>query len=201
MVKVKRNSLFLIAVCTIALIFSVSLFRSFDNSRVPDDSFQALSNKDLALEQIEEKDAVVLKMLVDIKGAVLHPGVYEIDKGDRVVHAIAKAGGFLAEANQDAINLALLLGDEMVIYVPRVGEEAVYVSHVTINEKDATKININTATTEELQKIPGIGPAKASAILSYREETGKFKNISEIVNVPGIGQKTLEKITEFIVVK
>ncbi|WP_161568270.1 helix-hairpin-helix domain-containing protein [Anaerobacillus alkaliphilus] len=202
MLKLKRNSLFLLAVCTIALVFSVSLFRSFDNSRVTEDYFQASVTTTALVETEKETHNPSTRILVDIKGAIVDPGVYEMHLGDRVIHAIEKASGFLSEANPDMVNLALILEDEMVIYVPWKGEEEqpqITSEHVT--KKDTNKININNATSEELQKIPGIGPAKASAIVTYREEAGKFKSIEDVVNVPGIGAKTLEKIAEFIVVK
>lgn len=200
--KLKRNSLFLIAVGTIALIFSVSFIGNFDNSRDTTDHFQTLViEKDIGetVKHIEEKNE---KLIVDIKGAVVRPGVYEMNYGERVVHAVEKASGFLEEANKDAINLALLLEDEMVIFVPKYGDEEVEkLATIVTTSKDNGKININIATSEELEKIPGIGPAKASAIISYRDEYGKFKSVDDIVNVSGIGKKTVEKMVDFIEVK
>jgi competence protein ComEA len=202
MIKLKRNSFFLIAVCTIALIFSVSFIKNFDNSEARQDHFQ-LMIEEKQTENIAEIEMEKVKIVVDVKGAVLQPGVYEMELGDRVVHAIEKASGFLSEANKDAINLALLLVDEMVIYVPILGEEGELqqISTTLQKSKDNGKININLATIEELQKIPGIGPAKASAIINYRDEIGKFKSVEELTNVTGIGMKTVEKMVEFIEVK
>ncbi|WP_078379630.1 helix-hairpin-helix domain-containing protein [Sutcliffiella halmapala] len=140
-------------------------------------------------------------ILVDIKGAVQMPGVYELQSNNRVIDAVEKAGGFLENADTRKVNLASLLVDEMVIYVPEEGEEIdesqLTHSVTSTNEKesvDGAKININTATEEELTKISGVGPAKAKAIVTYRTENGLFKSIEEIVNVSGIGAKSLEKI-------
>lgn len=202
--KLKRNILFVITVCTIALIFSVSFIRNFDNSSVPDDHFEFFTaTKATTIEQTSQLEIQNEKIVVvDVKGAVIKPGVYEMNRGERVVHAIEKASGFLKDANQDVINLALLLEDEMVIFVPKIGDEEVEMDGTNISTvKDNGKINVNVATAEELQQIPGIGPAKASAIISYREETGKFKSIDDLVNVTGIGKKTVDKMSEFIVVK
>lgn len=199
MVKLKRNSIFLVAVCTIAMVFSVSFLRSFDNKEVSD--FQSFVEHKIT-EEGKDDLTIVEKIIVDVKGAVTNPGVYELIQGERVFHAIEKAGGFVEDANKNVINLALLLEDEMVIYVPSNVEEELGVQPMisSFSQSDG-KININKATSEELQKIPGIGPAKAAAIISYREEFGKFKNIDELTRVSGIGKKTVEKIAEFIVVK
>jgi competence protein ComEA len=204
MMKLKRNILFVIAVCTIALIFSLSFIRNFDNSSVPDDHFQLFTEPSTTtIEQASQMEILDEKIIVvDVKGAVIKPGVYEMNRGERVVHAIEKAKGFLKDANQDVINLALLLEDEMVIFVPKIGDEVVEKGGISNSTaKDNGKININAATAEELQQIPGIGPAKASAIISYRDEIGEFKNIDDLVNVTGIGKKTVEKMSDFIVVK
>jgi competence protein ComEA len=204
MMKLKRNIGFVIAVCTIAIIFSVSFIRNFDNSSVPDDHFQLFTEPSATtIEQASQTETLDDKIVVvDVKGAVIKPGVYEMNLGQRVVHAIEKAGGFLKDANQDVINLALLLEDEMVVFVPKIGDDVIEIEGTNISAvKDNGKINVNAATAEELQKIPGIGPAKASAIISYRDENGKFKNIEDLIKVTGIGKKTVEKMSNFIVVK
>ncbi|MCT8139654.1 helix-hairpin-helix domain-containing protein [Anaerobacillus sp. CMMVII] len=200
MIKIKRNRIFLIAVCTIALLLSVSFIRNFDNSIDTQEQFQlAMYQETVDIET--ETVPIAQPIIVDVKGAVEKPGVYEMKLGDRVVHAIEKANGFLQEANKNVINLALLLEDEMVIFVPITGEEEIQDLVPLISNKSSEKINVNVASNDELQKIPGIGPAKAAAIIKYREENGKFNSIGELTNVSGIGQKTVEKMTEFIEVK
>ena len=135
--------------------------------------------------------------------------------GDRVIDLIAAAGDFTKEANLDKVNLAQLVEDQMVIYVPRVGEEDVGVAStlsasgggaVTIgNEGSASsnenQVNLNTATQAELETLTGIGPSKALAIIEYRETTGKFQQIEDLKNIPGIGDKTFEKLQDSITVK
>jgi len=143
-------------------------------------------------------------VLIDIKGAVKLPGVYELANGERIIDAVDKAGGFMASADTRKVNLAALLVDEMVIYVPEEGEEVEVLSLVEntsgVDGKDTGqgKVNINTATVEELTTLSGIGPSKANAILEYREENGLFKSVDELVNVTGIGEKSLEKIRDTI---
>jgi competence protein ComEA len=152
---------------------------------------------------IQEPDA---KILVDVKGAVVNPGVYEVMMDERVINVIEKAGGLKEGADKGKINFAQRLIDEMVVYIPLIGEEgenSIISSSVTQPSisKDEGKININVASLDELQNLPGIGPSKAEAIIAYREESGSFQTIEDLKLVTGIGDKTFEKLQERIIVK
>lgn len=138
----------------------------------------------------EEINATII---IDIKGEVKKPGVYEVDKDLRVNDVILLAGGLTDQADEFAINLAQKLQDEMVIHVPKIGEETEGSIAVTNG-----KIKINYATQEEIETLNGIGPAKAQAIIQYREENGFFNTIEDLLNVSGIGEKTLENIKDDI---
>lgn len=151
-------------------------------------------------------------IMVDIKGAVKSPGVYKFNVGERVVDAIKKSGGFLPEADQKQINLAQKLQDEMVIYVLKKGEKqensissvqnspsVQIITGQSNGNSTNSVIHLNTATSEELQTLTGIGPVKAQAILDYRKQNGPFKSIDDLLNVTGIGEKSLEKIKGDIV--
>ncbi|WP_338750252.1 helix-hairpin-helix domain-containing protein [Bacillus sp. FJAT-52991] len=152
---------------------------------------------------------------VDIKGAVKMPGIYSLSSEERINDAVAKAGGFQKEADRTTVNLAQKLQDEMVIYIPKVGEEppvqaatAPGTSGVSSGAQTASSsgaeqgggININTATSAELQELPGIGEAKAQAIIDYRETTGAFAQPEDLKNVTGIGDKTFEKLQPLITI-
>lgn len=144
------------------------------------------------------------QLYVDVKGAVLEPNVYILKDGSRVKDVIKMAGGFLENADQTKINLAARVEDEMVLYVPEMGEdfESKYGDILFKSDQDQEQnININTATAQELQSIPGIGASKAASIISYREKNGPFKEIGDLVNVTGIGEKTVEKFTDQITVR
>jgi competence protein ComEA len=124
--------------------------------------------------------------------------------GERFHHVIEKAGGLTKAADAVQINLAAMLEDGMVVSIPKLGETAEdNVQQPAAAEVDAgkQKVNLNHATAEELQTLTGIGPAKAEAILSYREEAGGFKTIEDLMNVPGIGEKSFEKFKDSISVK
>lgn len=144
----------------------------------------------------EESDEVV----VDVKGAVNDPGVYTLKEGDRLIDAVRKAGGLTSEADDTSLNYALRLEDEMLVYVPAIGE-AEEEMPLTSVESSKDTVNINKATEEELMTIPGIGPAKAAAIIEHREKEGKFQTKEDIMQVSGIGEKTFENIADLIDVK
>lgn len=144
-------------------------------------------------------------ILVDVKGAVNSPGVYKAVMGDRVIDLIEKAGGAKETANVSAINFAERVTDEMVLYVPTIGEELEVFegqgAASTLNESDSDKINLNKAMQTELETLPGIGPAKAQTIIEYRETNGSFKSIEDIKSISGFGEKTFEKLKDHIKVK
>ncbi len=144
--------------------------------------------------------------LVDVKGAVENPGVYEVMLDERVIDVIEKAGGLKEGADETKINFAGRLTDEMVLYIPLIGEEGGNMivsagSSSSSTSQGDDKININKATSDELQNLPGIGPSKAEAIIAYREDSGFFQTIDDLKLVTGIGDKTFEKLQDLITVK
>ncbi|MBB6454341.1 competence protein ComEA [Salirhabdus euzebyi] len=141
-------------------------------------------------------EAISDPLVVDIKGAVNNPGVYEITAGSRVIDVIESAGGMTEEADTYSVNLAELVYDEMSIVIFKVGEE----QGIWQTEKN-NKIRINSASKEELQSLSGIGPSKAEAIIQYREENGPFQTIEDLTLVTGIGEKIVEKIKDDILIR
>ena len=140
------------------------------------------------------------KIIVEIKGEVKNPDVYEIDDGSIIRDLINMAGGLTEEANIDGINRAEKLRANQLIVIPdkdSVNNTIVSSGGSTGVSSDGV-ININTATLSELQNINGIGEVKAQSIIDYREKNGGFKSIEEIKNVDGIGSKTFEKIKDQI---
>ena len=142
---------------------------------------------------------------VDIKGEVLRPGVYEFSCESRIQEVIKKAGGFTEEADETKINLAQKITDQMQMIVPNVNSkqeggvtegnsEKGNSSNMILSNAKQGKVNINTATLEELQTIKGIGKKKAEAILQYRKEHGPFRTKEDLLEVKGIGKKALEAI-------
>ena len=153
-----------------------------------------------------EETAVPQEIKVDVKGAVLSPGLYTALGGERVLDLVEKAGGFIAEADRNRVNLAQIVEDQMVIYVPVIGEEGENLpvqngeigSLGTGNDQEGKKVNLNTADETELQTLTGVGPSKAAAIIQYRTENGPFQKIEDLKHISGIGEKTFEKLKEDI---
>lgn len=143
------------------------------------------------------------EMLVDVKGAVRNPGVYYAKPGQRVIDMIEEAGGLMEDADESVLNFAMRVVDEMVIYVPRTGEDPgsrEIISLPETTEKEG-KVNLNQADQSQLETLPGIGPSKAAAIIEYREKNGPFKVIEDLMLVSGFGEKTFEKLKDKITVK
>ncbi|MCU4766129.1 helix-hairpin-helix domain-containing protein [Bacillus toyonensis] len=137
------------------------------------------------------------KILIDMKGAVVKEGVYEMKEGDRFKDAVEKAGGFLPEADIKKVNLAQIVQDQMILYVPNKNEQ---VQDLATSSKGEGKVQINAASKEQLEKITGIGSRKAESILKYREEHGPFQKIEDLLKIDGIGVKSLEKIKDQIII-
>lgn len=146
------------------------------------------------IEKNESNDVVI----VDIKGEINNPGVYELTKEKRIKDAIEAAGGLKEDADTSKINLSQKLKDQMMIVIPKIGEQLKQNSAEQYNENNKKIVNINTASKEELMTINGIGETKAKAIISYRENKGEFTKIEDITKVNGIGKSTFEKIKENI---
>ncbi|MFM1758152.1 MAG: hypothetical protein RL193_729 [Actinomycetota bacterium] len=137
-------------------------------------------------------------LVVDVQGEVLKPGVYELPTNSRVNDAIKAAGGASKNADLSYINQARLVKDGEQIYV----ERKLSISSGTSSNRTTARrssntltgiLNINRATTKELEKLPGIGPVLASRIIDYRKLNGNFQSIEELGKVQGIGASTLEK--------
>ena len=131
---------------------------------------------------------------VHVSGAVRQPDVYELPPGSIVKDAVEAAGGPASDADLDGVNLAVELRDQQQVYVPRQGEVAPMVPSVSGGGASAGPGNINTATAAELEALPGVGPKTAGAIVEYRKANGPFESIEDIMDVPGIGEGTFEKI-------
>ncbi|WP_347564398.1 helix-hairpin-helix domain-containing protein [Clostridium sp. SM-530-WT-3G] len=140
-----------------------------------------------------------------MKGEVKNPDVYVLEENSIVKDLIEKAGGLTENADINSINRAKQLQNHELIYIYNKNEESsINVSENTaqssINTQVNSKVNINSATIEELKTLKGIGESKANSIIEYREKSGAFKSIEDIKNVDGIGEKVFEKIKDSLTV-
>lgn len=211
----KHKLIILMIVLLIIGLMIISQDSSYEEEKIVNIENEVEEN--IVLEEIKEE---VIFYKVDIKGAVKTPGVYEIEKGNRVIDAINKAGGMLKDADTSTINLSKYLEDEMVIIVytkeeiSKRKEENIKIEYIEkecvcpeikndaciedIENGEQLQININTSSLEELMTIPKIGESKAKDIIKYREENGGFKSIEELKNISGIKDATYDAIKEYI---
>lgn len=138
-------------------------------------------------------------ILVDIKGAVKKPGVYELPVNARLHELVNVAGGLTDDAEDRQVNMAIVLADQQLVYIPRKGE-TVEQTNLPPQVANESKVNINTASAEELQTLTGIGEKKAQAIIDYRTQNGNFQSIDQLTEVDGFGEKTVEKLRDSITI-
>ena len=158
-------------------------------------------------EKIDNSEKEKITIVVDIKGAVKNPKEYELKEGSRVRDLINLAGGLTEEADENKIYYSKVLSDEDCIRVYKIGETDENEGGTVASEEKSSGvnkngiININKATMEELQTLPGIGEVKAKNIITYREEKGSFKSVDELSNIDGIGVKTVDKLRDMVDIK
>ncbi|MFB6469390.1 helix-hairpin-helix domain-containing protein [Cytobacillus sp. Hz8] len=206
----KKLSLIFSLLILAAICFSipfVSLNQKETNKETEwNDLQQSLTSDTLEKQETKQtvqKQTEKMEIIVDVKGAVNKPGVYEAKDGERVKDIINKAGGLKGKADEKNINFAERVKDEMVVYIPEVGEVPKDMAMANganemQNGEENKKVNLNSADETELQTLPGIGPSKAAAIIEYRETNGSFKAIEDLKSISGIGDKTFEKLQESI---
>lgn len=166
-----------------------------------------MSHTDSTNEKRTQKNLEPKDVTCDISGAIKNQGVYTLKNGARLNELIEIAGGLATNAQLKNVNRALILKDQDKIYIPHVGEKFSKTDIVSSEEENSTtsadisnaqsnspKININTADSAELQKLNGIGEKKAQQIISYRQKNGQFKQIEDLKQVSGIGDKTFETL-------
>ncbi|WP_289683022.1 helix-hairpin-helix domain-containing protein [Lactobacillus intestinalis] len=213
----EKKQYFIIGVVVLGLIF---FFKKEDTKQ--DDSANLLSEKTeqssnssfSASNQSSSAQSVSQSKTVtcDISGAVKHQGVYTLKTGARIQELIEAAGGAKQNAQLKAVNRAVMLKDQDKIHIPYKGEKVEKASNfsstgagtTTANEStsgestqnNGEKVNLNTASAADLQKLNGIGQKKAEQIIAYREQNGQFKKIEDLMQVSGIGEKTFAALKD-----
>ncbi len=158
------------------------------------------------MDAAEAEDAggqVAPTIAVHVSGAVAAPGVYELDEGARVADAVELAGGFLEGAAENALNLARVLNDGEQVVVPTAEEQAAQQTAAEASGGAAGvggKVNINTASVEQLDTLPGVGESTAQKIIADREANGPFSSPEDLKRVSGIGDKKYAELADLITV-
>jgi competence protein ComEA len=141
------------------------------------------------------------RVVVDVVGAVRRPGLYRLAQGSRIADAIARAGGAARKADLAQVNLAAPLADGEQVVVPRRGAPGSIAGGggATAPEAATAPVQLSTATLEQLDTLPGVGPVTAQKILDFREKHGAFPSVDELDAVPGIGPKRLDQLRDLVV--
>ena len=192
------------------LLIAVGIFYNFLKEDKEEISYENIIVQDVENvvsneEIVEEKEYIK----IHITGQVKIPGIIELEYGARISDAIEKAGGLTEFASLKNVNLAYKLEDGQKLYIPTTEEDVESVlmengENIIQNTNLSGKskmININKANESELEEIPGVGPSMASKIVNYRKENGEFKNIEDLKNISGIGEKKFETMREYNSVK
>ena len=220
MIDLKNKKIIGLVIITI-IIFIVSIFLYKQKSsnafkeEYMTEIFEEESNDNMEYTETLEEDTTIInedsidrnKIIVEIKGEVAKPDVYQLEEGSIIKDLIDMAGGVTEEADLSRINRAEELLNHELIIIGNINDEtessvvqnsSTSSSNGNNSDKGSTLININTADLEQLKEITGIGNIKAQSIIDYREANGGFKSLEELKNVDGIGDKTFEKIKEQI---
>lgn len=204
--KDKRIKLFIIIIGVLAAGICYSLNRGTEriSDPVPALTEASAEQEQLLTESGEAGDfesETPAVCYVHICGEVVSPGVYELEEGSRVFQAVEKAGGLTEQAAAEALNMAQPVTDGMKLLVPAQGDEPLDpVQTGDFPSVTDTRVNLNTATKEQLMELKGIGASRADDIIRYREQHGSFRVIEDIMNVSGIKNAAFEKIKDKITV-
>jgi competence protein ComEA len=141
------------------------------------------------------------RVVVDVVGAVRQPGLYRLEQGSRIADAVARAGGAIPKADLAQVNLAAPLADGEQVVVPKRGAPGTMPGAAGSSTGAGTTapVQLSTATLEQLDSLPGVGPATAQKILDYRAKHGAFSSVDELDAVPGIGPKRLDQLRDLVV--
>jgi len=146
------------------------------------------------------KAAAPKLVVVDVAGAVRRPGLYRLRSGSRIDDAIASAGGATSKAQLDSVNLAAPVADgEQVVVAGRGAAGVAAASPPTAGSSPSAPLDLNSATLEQLENLPGIGPVTAQKILDYRQQHGAFHSVVELQGVPGIGPAHMAQLKGLVI--
>lgn len=199
--NLNKKKKILIFTVIIAVITITTVYRNYfsEEKYSIDESTQIIEET-----QETDKESDINEVVVYISGAVKNPGVLTMTSEDRLADAIEMVGGTVDGADMNAVNLAEKLSDGKHYIIPKIGENVAPSGNNQVSASNSKgsddKININTATAEELDKLPGVGESTAQKIISYREESGGFKSIEELKNVNGIGDKKFEDMKDSVTI-
>ncbi len=178
-----RRNFILLGAIVLGIVLGIAALRVFDDRSAP---------------AIIVRDAAQTRTIsVQVSGAVMAPGVHELDPDARLGDAIVAAGGASADADLAALNLARRLKDGEEIEIPAIRPTP---GPGTLTAEGEDRIDVNTASSDELDELPGIGPALADAIIEYRTDNGPFGSVDELARVPGISARMVDTMRDQVTI-
>lgn len=196
----KKNTI-KIAVCVTAFLILGILYLNFNQRKesqgVVTEQFSERETVKVTTSATSIPDKEQLEIYVHVCGEVNNPGVYRFAKEPRVIDVVKQAGGFTKKADKAGVNLAEIVTDGTQLIIEAKTKK---IKHKTEEDVNSNRLNINTASKEELMTLSGIGESKATQILSYRESNGKFHAIEDIMKISGIKEGVFNKIKDYITV-
>lgn len=192
--RIGLGAAIVVAILALTVTVGIGILRG---AAAPVETVTTSHSSDSTADDAEGGDATRTGLYVHVSGAVTGPGLYLLHEGDRVVDAVAAAGGFAPGADEQAVNLARILSDGEQLVVPLVGQEPVGGAAAAPAAGDG-RVNLNTADAGALDTLPRIGPALAQRIIDWREANGRFTSVEDLLAVPGIGDKMLESLRDLV---
>lgn len=193
----------IVVACIVLVVLALVRFVPTETSASQDFEAPAQAEEQAA----SERDFDVRQVGVDVEGAVASPGLYLVSADARVNDAVAAAGGMTSDADRQRVNLAQKVEDGMQVYVPSREEAPAATGTTTTGAGQASssgaskgKVNLNTASAEELQTLSGIGPSLSQRIIDYRQANGPFKSVDDLRKVSGIGDTRFKSLKDLVCV-
>ncbi len=193
----------IVVACIVLVVLALVRFVPTETSASQDFEAPAQAEE----QAVSEQDSDVRQVGVDVEGAVASPGLYLVSADARVNDAVAAAGGMTSDADRQRVNLAQKVEDGMQVYVPSREEVPAATGTTTTGAGQASssgaskgKVNLNTASAEELQTLSGIGPSLSQRIIDYRQANGPFKSVDDLRKVSGIGDTRFKSLKDLVCV-
>jgi competence protein ComEA len=190
----RRHALLLVAALAVVLLGASRLFGSSTSKSAPLPRDPVIPAATASAASSAPGAAIV----IDVVGAVRRPGLYHLMQGARIADALARAGGATRKADLTAVNLAAPIADGEQVVVPRRGAAGVVAAPGAAAGAAQGPVHLNTATLEQLDGLPGVGPVTAQKILDYRTEHGAFHSVDELDAVSGIGPARLDTLRDLV---
>ncbi|TPR25707.1 ComEA family DNA-binding protein [Apilactobacillus micheneri] len=201
--KILNDNIHKIMIVLLLLLISLGLsfivYVQKSNKKVSYNNSLSLQNNKSDASNSSLNNDINSEIYVDLKGEVKHPGVYKVKSADRVTNVIKSAGGFKKHADQKSVNLSQKVNDQQVIIVNKISPNGdISDSPNDVSTANSKKVNLNTSDNKKLQELDSVGEKKADKIIDYRNQHNGFKSIDELKKISGFGDKTFEKLKDYL---